>query len=62
MYTTWKHLQNNVIYKVNNIIGADNNFNDLEDDNDINTLGVHQVTIVLHKEVSFTINIKLSSL
>lgn len=30
--------------------------------NDINTLGVHNVTIVLHKEVSFNINVKLSSL
>ena len=30
--------------------------------NDINTLGVHSVTIVLHKEVSFNINVKLSSL
>ena len=30
--------------------------------NDINTLGVHSVTIVLHKEVAFNINVKLSSL
>ncbi|UKI57609.1 MAG: 50S ribosomal protein L9 [Clostridium sp.] len=30
--------------------------------NDINTLGIHSVTIVLHKEVSFNINVKLSSL
>lgn len=31
-------------------------------DNDINTIGMHSVKIVLHKEVIFNINVKLSSL